>query len=369
MKLQTELEDFRDNRGKEHELAYIVLLFTFAMLRTEKKITIACVHRKMGENHQALLSLISKSSCKLVSYSQLKRILRKISFSNLNEIFCDYLGVKLFVENNEWYAVDGKELRGTIDGVSGEKRGENIISLTNHQSRLFGIIKTYNGKKEAEMTQVAAYFNNQEKIAGKYSLDALHTQTSLLTTIHTKGGIYLTQVKSNQKTLVQDFAGLHGKIQSIFTCNSEEKGHGRIEKRQYFAYKINKDFLDEKWHDCQMCTLIVAERERYNSKTGKKSQETAYWVSNHALKNDADMKELAAAVRNHWAIETVHNIRDKQFGEDNMICRNTNEAKTLAVFISCCVNLLAKHDNLSIIREKLASGNENITNVFDMFFL
>jgi hypothetical protein len=62
----------------------------------------------------------------------------------------------------------------------------------------------------------------------------------LLATLHQKGALYLVQVKSNQKTLLEDFAGLHGALASTYSFQTEEKGHGRYEKRHYFCYLLNQ---------------------------------------------------------------------------------------------------------------------------------
>ena len=44
-----------------------------------------------------------------------------------------YFDVNIEQILDSWYAVDGKELRGNIDGVSGEKRGENIVKSVSHE--------------------------------------------------------------------------------------------------------------------------------------------------------------------------------------------------------------------------------------------
>jgi hypothetical protein len=164
--LQTNIQDFRDKRGQHHELAFVIILFVYAMMRTDKKLTSATIHRKMVENQSSLLALLELNPCPSISYSPLKRILRGLCFEELNTCLCNFLGIKLEVKHNEWDAVEGKELRGSMDGVQGEKRGENIISLASHQGARFKIIKTYHGNKESEMTLVKDYFQKAEKLVG-----------------------------------------------------------------------------------------------------------------------------------------------------------------------------------------------------------
>jgi hypothetical protein len=68
-------------------------------------------------------------------------------FDFVNE---SYFGLKVVGESQHWYSVDGKELRGTIDGVKGEKRGLSIVNLTEHQTRRSRIIGHYDASKASE---------------------------------------------------------------------------------------------------------------------------------------------------------------------------------------------------------------------------
>jgi hypothetical protein len=57
-----------------------------------------------------------------------------------------------------WQALDGKQLKGSINKVKGGKRGETIVSTVCHahlQSRIIGF---YQGKKGSEKTVVKNYF-------------------------------------------------------------------------------------------------------------------------------------------------------------------------------------------------------------------
>lgn len=50
----------------------------------------------------------------------------------LNKINERFWGVSVENRGGNWYAIDGKELRGGIDGVLGEKRGLNAVSRSQH---------------------------------------------------------------------------------------------------------------------------------------------------------------------------------------------------------------------------------------------
>jgi hypothetical protein len=59
-----------------------------------------------------------------------------------------------------------------------------------------------------------------------------------------------------QKTKLQNQA-----LAPLFSCLSEKKAHGHIEKRRHYAYLLNPAFLTEKWQGCQLRTLLVVERD------------------------------------------------------------------------------------------------------------
>ena len=71
------------------------------------------------------LELQPLSNC--ISYSQLYRLLPRFDLESYNSINEKYLGLWLDDQSGIWNSIDGKELRGTIDGVSGQKRGTEMV--------------------------------------------------------------------------------------------------------------------------------------------------------------------------------------------------------------------------------------------------
>ena len=59
-----------------------------------------------------------------------------------------YYGVKLTQAEKAWFSADGKELKGSI--LDGEKRGEVLVQLVNHQQMTTLCQARYNGTKESE---------------------------------------------------------------------------------------------------------------------------------------------------------------------------------------------------------------------------
>ncbi len=104
-----------------------------------------------------------------------------------------------------------------------------------------------------------------------------------------------------------------------------------------------------------MATLIVVERTSTQSKTGKTSQETSFYVSNQSP-TTVESEALGRAIREHWAIEADHWVRDATFREDRIRCKEPARSKAVASIISIAGNLLRKQKKgyLKAMQEDIA---------------
>lgn len=269
-------------------------------------------------------------------------------------------------QGQHWHSADGKELCGSIDGAAGEKRGQSVVSLTAHQGGQSEVVGYYDGKKESERPVVTAYFEQVGPLKDGYSFDALHTFPRNMELIDQRGGTYLAQVKDNQSVLLEDCQLIHKYLPSKCSGEQCDKGHGRVETRRARGYGLDKSSLAKRWKDAGIASLLVVERERYNTKTKRQSCETAYWVSNQKL-DGQKFDELVEAARRHWAVEVHHYIRDVQMGEDKMVTRDAKEAKVIAGFITTATNMLvlASQDrSISELRERLTRNHALVDPLF-----
>lgn len=325
-----------------------------SLLRCTGHVSLAMIHRRMVKEHELMVVDTSFRTKKCVSYVQLGRILESIDYEMYNKINADYFDIRADQIEGLWLAVDGKELRGTIDGVSGDKRGENVVKMVSHQDLESQIIGFYSGNKESEKTIVGQYFKGQETLIGAYSFDALHTCPTLLEEIEKKGGIYLAQIKKNQKELLEECQHLVQNLPFKYDFEDVEKAHGRIEHRIAGLYAMEVTILDKRWQDSGIETLVAIYRKRERIKDSKISQEIVYFVSNKTLSNQMDGNQLYRAVRNHWSVETDNFVKDVNWGEDNLKCYKTNRSRAIASVFNVAVNLLRRKNtinNLRVVRE------------------
>lgn len=74
-----------------------------------------------------------------------------------------------------------------------------------------------------------------------------------------------------------------------------------------------------------MRTVIKVSRDREEeAKTGKKSRERSYYVSNEVGKYE----QLSKAIRNHWQVETANYIRDCTLKEDKLRSKKDCQSDT-----------------------------------------
>ena len=209
-------------------MAFVIVLFSWSILRSVGQLSLSSIHRKMLYFHDDLALECGSSSDKCISRSQLIRVLNSFDYESFNDFQNELSCSKL---EDIWHALDGKELRGSIDGVKGEKRGENIVLKANHQTNQSQVIGYYSGKKTSEKTVIKDFFKAQNNLKGsKYTLDALHNSQELLEMIHQKEGTYLVQIKKNQKVLLENLQDTVQLTKPLESYKTEEKSHGRIQK-------------------------------------------------------------------------------------------------------------------------------------------
>lgn len=107
--------DLRDNRGKRLELAVILCGLVMAIL-SGRDGNLSSLHRHMENHYVALLQALQlpDDDRKVVSRSHLPIVLRKVSATVLGRLIFANFGVKLSRKQKQWFALDGKEMRGSI---------------------------------------------------------------------------------------------------------------------------------------------------------------------------------------------------------------------------------------------------------------
>lgn len=330
--------DLRDTRGLHHELRVVLLGITLAIL-SKRDGNLSSIHRYITNHNSRILESINYPFSRPISRSQLPNVLGKVCLAVFEGILFTNFGIVLSEQERQWFALDGKELKGSIE--TGSKRGEAIVMAVTHKNRIIQGQNYYSGKKESEVPAVRKLLKDNNLEREKISLDALHCKPDTLQPINEAKGIYLVGLKENQKELLQDCTDFVRFSKPDFTFSQEEivkPKHGRKEKRTYRVYNIAKEKKDIRWDKSKIDTVIEVKREIENIKKAVKYEEISHYISNQ----DNNYIELCHAIRNHWQVEVTNHIRDVTFDEDNMRSKKYEVSRSMASIRTLSYSLLGK---------------------------
>lgn len=331
------LPDPRDNRGKRHTLAFVVVGVTLAILSGRAKVS--SIFRYSRNRLEWLRELLHQPHARAVSRAHLPRLLARLDWQELNTLIEQHFGVQLAVHaNQEWVAIDGKVLRGTQ--TSGEP--QSLVLAVSHQQRTLLAQAPMKGRKVSEITVVRDLLKQTDLQRHKITLDAHHCNPKTTAQIHQAGGAYLIQVKDNQPLLLQHCQALATTAVARGCYEECDKGHGRLTTRAGYSFSMRTGDLAPRWAESGVCTLVTVTRHTHTPATGKSSSETAYYISNHALTEETSgqTRALTDAIRQHWHVESDNWIRDVTFDEDQVKTQSPTQGQVLGCLRSLAMRLL-----------------------------
>jgi predicted transposase YbfD/YdcC len=222
--------------------------------------SLSSIHRHQKNYYGKLAAALGFENKQPVSRSQLPLILEKVSIQVFNQLLFESFGIKLSEAERLWFAIDGKELCGSIE--QGNTRGEAIVQAVVHRDCRTIAQDYYSGEKESEVPTVRKILKERGLASRKISLDALHCKPVTLAIINKSGGKYLVGLKENQKELKNRITWAIENQKILFKSERQEKSHGRIEVRKYEFYDVLETEKAESRKTCQIRTAIKVKRHR-----------------------------------------------------------------------------------------------------------
>lgn len=258
------------------------------------------------------------------------------------------------VTEGQVVCIDGKTARRSHDKAIGKDAIHMISAWASQDGITLGQRKV--ADKSNEITAIPQLLQ-QLRIKGCIvTIDAIGCQKDIARSIRDKQAEYVLAVKGNQRQLHQD-------IQQWFACADEtgfdnqdydhcqtiNKDHGRIEKRQCWVIRDPLAFVYirqyEGWTDLR--AIVRVRRERQLAERTEHS--TAYYISSLT----ASAECLLSATRQHWAIENrLHWVMDVTFAEDQMRTRQGNSAQNLIALRHIALNILKQDTSRGSLRQK-----------------
>ncbi len=254
-------------------------------------------------------------------------------------------------------AIDGKTMRGTADESNGKKALHVVSAWFSETGMVLGQVKTH--EKSNEITAIPELLDLLDVTGCIVTIDALGTQKDIVRKIKKdKKADYVLALKANHPLLYDEVIRyfddrLHDvslTADPLESYQEIEKGHGRIEKRQYYLTP-NIDWIAEKkeWEGLSAIGMVTYTSE----KAEKKEQMRRYYLC--SLKS---IKPFAKAVRQHWGIESMHWSLDVTFNEDAKRVKKDRAPENLAILHRLALNIMKmdKSKKTSLKKKRRIAG-------------
>ena len=264
--------------------------------------------------------------------------------------------------------VDGKSLRASRNENQHTRSALQIVTAYCSNNSI-SIGQSIIGKKSCEKTAIPKLLKMIDIKDTLVTIDAIASFKQNAKLIIDLKADYLLALKRNNKHLFLEvesfFTNFENTSLIVDVFQSEDKAHGRIEKRKCQIISDLRFFPDvQNWKGVQ--SLICVESHRtINDKT---SIEKRYYLS--SLKPNA--KVLAQAIRKHWTVENeLHWSLDVAFNEGRCKIKHKQAAANFAAIRRFALALLknAKLSKVGIKNQRLkaAWSNEFLEKTFEFF--
>jgi len=253
--------------------------------------------------------------------------------------------------------IDGKTLRGSYDRADG-KAAIHVVSVWATQNHL-SLGSVVVDEKSNEITAIPRLLGLIDISGALVTLDAMGCQKEIAGKILDEGGDFVLAVKENQPTLyaaTMDFFDKHmanGFADAPHRWHvTEDKGHGRQERRGYFVAPVPEDFpvLDQ-WPGVKALGVATTVSQR----DGKESSENRYYI----LSRYVSGRRFAEAVRGHWGIENhLHWQLDVTFREDDLRIHKDHAPANMSILMRTALSLLKNEtsNRRGIATNRLVAG-------------
>jgi predicted transposase YbfD/YdcC len=252
------------------------------------------------------------------------------------------------------FAVDGKTARRSQDRGHGLGALHSVSVWASEFGLSLGQVAC--AEKSNEITAIPELLRLVDIRGAIITIDAMGTQKAIAEQVIEGEADYVLALKGNQGTLHQAvIAHIHEQSEKdvaevpVQRHVTEEKGHGREERRRYLQMPVPEDLPGrDLWRGLKSVGMVVSECLR----DGKVTFEVRYYISSLAV----NVKQFAHAVRSHWGIENgCHWSLDITYREDESRIRDRNMRENFAWLRRLTLSLLKQHPGRASVAMKRRS--------------
>lgn len=348
----SELKDHRRAEGQRHPFINLIVISVCAVVaNAESESDIA----EYALAKQEWLARFLDMKYGVPSEPTFRRFLSLVDSEQLEKCFIEFtknLSIKM---EGQHIAIDGKTLCSSYDQAKGKSAIHMLSALATEYGITLAQIKTEDKSNEITVIPKLIEMLNIEDTV--ISIDAMGTQKSIAKQIIENKGDYVLALKSNHPTFhdeVKDFFQVSTKAD--FKCVEVEqrkiieKGHGRIEEREYFVCGTKYNCFSEmdKWEGIQ--SIICTTTKRQEVLNGRTSIETRFFISSL---NMHSIDKIVNSIRSHWGIEnSLHYVLDVTFNEDDSRIRTQYAAENFSVLRRLALNMIRCDKSKGSVRTK-----------------
>ncbi|MFC7279720.1 ISAs1 family transposase [Paractinoplanes rhizophilus] len=231
--------------------------------------------------------------------------------------------------------LDGKSLRGAVDADGGQVQLLAALAGSAEPGAVAVVIgqAEVTGAKTNEPACARDLLKTLDIAGSTVTADALHTVKATAELIHSRGGQFVFPVKENRRALFDALDALPWQHTPIADSRTEV-GHGRITRRTIRVLPAPPELpfphVNQVW---------LIERYVTDNAGAHLSAAAQLGVASHT-RQQANPTQIATFNQGHWAVESLHWIRDTCYREDHSRVRTRSGPRVLASLRNLAVNAL-----------------------------
>jgi hypothetical protein len=131
-------------------------------------------------HYQALCQHLGITVKRLPSDSTFRRIFEQLDFQRLADQFNDWTESEFGAMAGEWFAIDGKSIKGTVQGYNQAYQNfVNVVSVYSHQRGIVVALRQFENHLHSQIKVVETLLDSLKLKSVVFTMDALHTQKKL----------------------------------------------------------------------------------------------------------------------------------------------------------------------------------------------
>lgn len=331
--------EFRDRRGRRHELWVILLIVVKGLLTGANTISKMALDAKLGKEWYLEKFGIDK----IPSRDTIRRALAKLEPEKLQTALCEWLLALVGGYQGHHIAIDGK---GILAATRRVEDGNTPYILNVFDVDLGILIWQYRiPAKKNEISSLPIVIDCLKPSGCLISTDAIGLQKKIVQLIVSLDADFLINLKGNQESLMDDVEGFFeiAKEEEVDEFIGEDEGHGRKTVRRCRVITLHDDMVLPDWPQVK----CVAKVDRMVTRKMKGlpdevTKDSCLYVSSRVM----NAQTFESEVRKHWGIEgALHGVLDgSAFREDKCTSRTGNSMENLSFFRKFVLSLI-KHDD------------------------